>query len=58
MISVKYAWFTHFVVQGPRKINPYFIPKVLLNTPPGIISMQYGFQVSKCSCEGYITVAK
>lgn len=30
--------------KGPRKINPYFIPKVLLNTPPGIISMQFGFQ--------------
>lgn len=30
--------------KGPRRINPYFIPKVLLNATPGIISMEFGLQ--------------
>ncbi|XP_046846516.1 3-oxoacyl-[acyl-carrier-protein] synthase, mitochondrial-like [Xenia sp. Carnegie-2017] len=33
-----------FYEKGPRRIDPYFIPKVLLNTPSAIVSMQYGFQ--------------
>ncbi|XP_028413688.1 3-oxoacyl-[acyl-carrier-protein] synthase, mitochondrial-like [Dendronephthya gigantea] len=30
--------------KGPRRISSFVIPKVLLNTPAAIVSMQYGFQ--------------
>lgn len=29
---------------GPRKISPFFIPGVIINMAPGVVSMRYGFK--------------
>lgn len=33
-----------FVNSGARKLSPYFIPKILINTAAGHVSMKYGLQ--------------
>ncbi len=32
-----------FDSRGPRRVSPFFIPGVIPNMPPGLISLQYGF---------------
>jgi 3-oxoacyl-[acyl-carrier-protein] synthase II len=45
--------------KGPRKISPYFIPKLIANLAPGQISMRFGLKgpnictVSACSSSGH-----
>lgn len=36
--------------QGPRRINPFFIPSSIINMASGHISMRYGFKGPNLSC--------
>lgn len=31
--------------QGPKKVSPLFVPKLLINLAAGHIAMKYGFRV-------------
>ena len=31
--------------RGPKRVSPYFVPKILFNIPNGLLTEKYGFQV-------------
>lgn len=37
--------FSAYRIQGYKKVNPLFVPKLLINLGAGHISMKYGFMV-------------
>lgn len=52
----------HFEGDGTPHFNPYFIPKMLINMPAGLISIKYGFRgpnfatVSACASSAHAIV--